>query len=81
MAGQRGNRSELYEKYGEYEGYSPGFDPSVVPENELRPAARSSGRSEACSTFGGNQDCNLMTAGATVRSMSPAASSISATAR
>ena len=27
---------ELYEKYGEYEGYSPGFGSSPVPENELR---------------------------------------------
>jgi L-alanine-DL-glutamate epimerase-like enolase superfamily enzyme len=31
---------ELYEKYGEYEGYSPGFDPSVVPEHEWRPGRR-----------------------------------------
>ena len=27
---------ELYEKYGEYEGYSPGFGPSPVPAPELR---------------------------------------------
>jgi L-alanine-DL-glutamate epimerase-like enolase superfamily enzyme len=28
---------ELYNKYGEYEGYSPGFDPSIVPDSERRP--------------------------------------------
>ena len=28
---------ELYLKYGEFEGYSPGFGPSVVPERERRP--------------------------------------------
>jgi L-alanine-DL-glutamate epimerase-like enolase superfamily enzyme len=28
---------ELYEKYGEFEGYSPGFGPSIIPEHELRP--------------------------------------------
>ncbi len=27
---------DLYEKFGEYEGYSPGFGPSPVPEYELR---------------------------------------------
>ena len=27
---------ELYKKYGEFEGYSPGFGPSVVPEHERR---------------------------------------------
>jgi L-alanine-DL-glutamate epimerase-like enolase superfamily enzyme len=27
---------ELYEKYGEFEGYSPGFDPNIVPDQELR---------------------------------------------
>ena len=32
--------SELYQKYGEYEGYSPGFDPSIVPEHERRPGRR-----------------------------------------
>jgi glucarate dehydratase len=29
--------SELYKKYGEFEGYSPGFGPSILPENERRP--------------------------------------------
>ena len=28
---------ELYQKYGEFEGYSPGFGPSVVPDHERRP--------------------------------------------
>ena len=27
----------LYELYGEFEGYSPGFGPSIVPEHERRP--------------------------------------------
>jgi hypothetical protein len=31
---------ELYKKYGEYEGYSPGFDDSIVPEHELRPGRK-----------------------------------------
>jgi L-alanine-DL-glutamate epimerase-like enolase superfamily enzyme len=30
----------LYEKYGEFEGYSPGFGPSIVPEHERRPGRR-----------------------------------------
>jgi L-alanine-DL-glutamate epimerase-like enolase superfamily enzyme len=27
----------LYREYGEFEGYSPGFDPSPIPDHELRP--------------------------------------------
>jgi L-alanine-DL-glutamate epimerase-like enolase superfamily enzyme len=30
--------SALYEKYGEFEGYSPGFDPSPIPDSERRTA-------------------------------------------
>jgi L-alanine-DL-glutamate epimerase-like enolase superfamily enzyme len=30
----------LYEEYGEFEGYSPGFGPSIVPEHERRPGRR-----------------------------------------
>ena len=32
--------SELYQKYGEFEGYSPGFDPSIIPERERRPGRK-----------------------------------------
>lgn len=31
---------ELYRKYGEFEGYSPGFDPSIVPDHERRPGRK-----------------------------------------
>ena len=31
---------ELYQKYGEFEGYSPGFDPSIIPEQERRPGRK-----------------------------------------
>jgi glucarate dehydratase len=32
--------SEIYRKFGEFEGYSPGFDPCIVPDDERRPDRR-----------------------------------------